>query len=55
MPIYNTKRCSNHLIYVQDRCVMQSEVVKGLNTSVVASFAQINHLGIQSAFQNMEK
>jgi hypothetical protein len=51
IPIHNTRRCSNHLIYVQDRCVMQSEVVKGLNTSAVASFAQVNHLGIQSALQ----
>ncbi len=33
---------------------MQSEIAKGLNTSVVAWFAQVNHLGIQSALQNME-
>ena len=30
---------------------MQSEVVKGLNTSVVALFAHVNHLGIQKFSQ----
>jgi len=34
---------------------MQAKVVKGLNKSAVALFAQVNHLGIQSALQNMGK
>ena len=33
-----------HLAYVCDRNGMQSKVVYSLNTSLVASFAQVNHL-----------
>jgi hypothetical protein len=35
---------ARHLAYVCDRSGMQSKVFYGLNTSVVASFAQVNHL-----------
>jgi hypothetical protein len=33
-----------HLAYVCGRSGMQSKVIYGLNTSVVASFAQVNHI-----------